>query len=216
MSEKLSKVLNEKENAVNERNILFYCRKGGQGKTTHAIGYAEHNNATYYTNDFDNGTPEIYGNLFEEGKLKELRPDQDIEIDDTDNNVFDFGGFIDKRVIDVAKFVDFCVVPICYQSSADLTPGVQTIIELQKHNENIVILINNTEKDLAKELEEQLKENFDYPIFVVSKSRIINRLADEGKTVFDLFSKGGLEKYMVRNLVPQLTSLYAYLNNQDN
>ena len=48
-----------------------------------------------------------------------------------ENNVFDFGGFLDNRIINVAKFVDCCVVPFFYQSKADLVPTIQTVIELE-------------------------------------------------------------------------------------
>ena len=39
---------------------FFYSIKGGQGKTTHAVGYAKHRGAVLVTNDIDTGTADIY------------------------------------------------------------------------------------------------------------------------------------------------------------
>ncbi len=50
-------------------NVLFYSRKGGQGKTTHAISYAHWCKRNYYTNDYGNATIETYQDLFDEGNL---------------------------------------------------------------------------------------------------------------------------------------------------
>ena len=40
--------------------------------------------------------------------------------------VIDFGGFIESRVIEAAKMADVTVVPLSYQSTADLMPAVKT------------------------------------------------------------------------------------------
>jgi MinD superfamily P-loop ATPase len=196
-------------------NVLFYSRKGGQGKTTHAVGYAHYSKSSLVTNDFGNSTVSIYKDLFSEEwqTITELKPDQqDVDVSEDRGNVFDFGGFMDSRVIAVAKFVDYCVVPIYYQSKADLSPSVQTIVELEKYNKNIVIVINNTEKKDAELLEESLQERFSYPIFTIPKSRFINRLPDEGKSVFQLSEEGGLNKHMLRNLLPRIEEFYSYLS----
>ena len=105
-------------------NILFYSRKGGQGKTTHAIGYAHYSKSNFYTNDYGNSTIEIFNPLFnEEVDFKELNPGENIKVKPKSSNVFDFGGFLDKRIISVAKYVDCCVIPIFYQSKTDLVPS---------------------------------------------------------------------------------------------
>lgn len=201
-------------------NILFYTKKGGQGKTTHAIGYAKYSNSTVYTNDYDNGTLEVYENLFDNNKLKPIKPGErieDIEISDNESLVFDMGGYVDSRISTIAKFVDLCVVPICYQSKADIVPAVQTINELEKYNKNIVILINNTEKQYVNAISDALKEKFTHKQFIVNKSKYINRLADENKTIFDLLNSGGLEKHFLsRALIPQINEFYNYIKKINN
>jgi len=192
--------------------VLFYTKKGGQGKTTHAIGYAKYSNSTLYTNDYNNGTLEIYGDIFPEGKLRPFAAGEEIEVDPDESLVFDMGGYVDNRIIQIARFVDICVVPIYYQSSADLVPSVQTILELEKYNKNIVILINNTERDYIDEVAQALKQKFKHKIFVIRRSRYINKLPDEGKTLFDLFGGGGLERYLLKKTLPQLKEFYNYLD----
>ncbi|MBU2531690.1 MAG: hypothetical protein KKB37_03030 [Alphaproteobacteria bacterium] len=41
--------------------------------------------------------------------------------------MIDFGGFVESRVIEAAKLADVTVVPLSYQSTADLMPAVKTI-----------------------------------------------------------------------------------------
>lgn len=194
-------------------NVMFYSRKGGQGKTTSAIGYTHHSGANYYTNDYGNSTIDIYSPLFGEGVLHEFKPGEKFKVDSSKSAVFDFGGFLDNRIIAVAKLVDVCVVPIFFQSAADLKPAVKTVVELGKYNKNIVILINNTEKDNVELLVEALSGKFDYEIFIVNRSRYIARLADEKKTVFQLAESGGVKKFQLRNLIPQVEKFYSYLDN---
>lgn len=192
-------------------NILFYSRKGGQGKTTHAIGYAHYTKSNFYTNDYGNSTIEIFKPLFENREIKEFKPGEKIEVEEGKNNVFDFGGFLDNRVVGVAKYVNYCVVPIFYQSKTDLVPAIQTIIELEKYNKNIVILINNTDKGYTQDIENALSKKFQHKIFIINKSKYIHRLSDENKTVFDLFNRGGLERHQLKTLIAQIKNFYQHL-----
>jgi len=117
-----------------------------------------------------------------------IAPGEEIKTPNNEHIVFDFGGWVESRVLQAAKMADVCVVPIYYQSTADLMPAVKTILTLEKHNDNIVILINNTAPAHTRELQSVLSQRFpNYRIFTINQSRYIARLADEGKTVFDLF-----------------------------
>ena len=92
-------------------------------------------------------------------------------------------------------------------------PAVKTVLALQKHAKRLVILINNTEGSFVPELKQVLSERFpDIPIFVVNRSRYIAKLADDGLTLFDLFSLGGLHAFALRNVIPQIKALYSHLD----
>jgi hypothetical protein len=109
------------------------------------------------------------------------------------------------------------VVPLYYQSTADLMPAVKTVLTLAKCTRNIVLLINNTEAANLDDLKAVLGQRFPaLPLFIVNRSKYIARLADEGQTVFDLFALGGLQKFALRNVLPQIRSFYDYLDNHQN
>lgn len=115
--------------------------------------------------------------------------------------------------MEAAKAASVCVVPLCYQSTADLMPAVKTVLTLQKYAKRLAIVINNTEAANVPSLQSVLSERFpEIPIFVINRSRYIAKLADEGMTLFDLFSLGGLHAFALRHVIPQIKALYAHLD----
>ncbi len=194
--------------------ILFYSIKGGQGKTTHAISYTKYKEALYLTNDFESGTLNIYQDIFKKNQLQVIGPKDNLNIPDNLDIVFDFGGWVDEKIKKITKMCDVVVVPLFYQSMADLLPCLKVVSSLSKYNHNIIVLINNTEtkdiEDLKETLNKKLPQN---KIFIINKSKYFIRLANEGKTIFDLSKESGLNKYILKNLVKQIKEFYKYLNN---
>lgn len=199
--------------------ILFYSVKGGQGKTTHAISFAKYKEALYITNDYESGTLDIYSEIFSENQLQIIKPETKLDfkgLKGIDNIVFDFGGWVDEKIESIAKNVDVIVVPIFYQSIADLMPCIKTVNSLSKYNKNIVILINNTDTNDIEDLQKHLKDKFsEFRVFVINRSKYINRLANDGKTIFDLSKEGGIVKFNLSRtgLTKQIKDLYNYLDN---
>ncbi len=193
--------------------ILFYSSKGGQGKTTHAISYAKHRGALYFTNDYESGTVEIYKDIFAEGQLRVIRNEDSLNLPAELDVVFDFGGWVDERIESIAKVCDVVVVPVYYQSMADLLPCIKTVNTLRELNNNVVILINNTDKKDAEDIKKGLNKKFtEHKIFVVNKSKFIPRLANDGKTIDRLASENALNRYLLSGLLSQLDELYNYLD----
>jgi hypothetical protein len=92
-------------------------------------------------------------------------------------------------------------------------PAVKTIRTLQAYAKRLVVVINNTEAVHVEDLKLVLAGRFpDILLFVVNRSRYIAKLADEGMTLFDLFSLGGLHAFSLRHVIPQIRELYAYLD----
>ncbi|TAA74128.1 MAG: hypothetical protein CDV28_1382 [Candidatus Electronema aureum] len=194
--------------------ILFYSSKGGQGKTTHAISYAKHRGALYFTNDYESGTVEIYKDIFPEDQLHIIRNEDSLNLPVDLDVVFDFGGWVDERIESIAKICDVLVVPLFYQSMADLMPCIKTVNTLKGLNENVVILINNTDKKDVDDLKKGLNKKFpERKIFVVNKSKFIPRLANEGKTIDRLSNENPLNRYLLSGLLSQLNEFYNYLDN---
>ena len=127
--------------------------------------------------------------------------------------VIDFGGFVESRIIEAAKLADITVVPLSYQSTADLMPAVKTVATIQEHCKSVILLINNTGPEHVADLEAVLAKRFPtVPVLVVSPSRYVRRLADDGLTIQEIAALGGLEAYQLRNILPQVDKLYALLD----
>ena len=169
------------------------------------------------TNDLDNGTADIYEAALPAGRIVTLEPGQSLAVVRARHKgkplVIDFGGFIESRVIEAAGMADVTVVPLSYQSNADLMPAVKTVSAIQPHCARIVILINNTAAEHVGQLEDVLRSRFPkVAVLVVNHSRYISRIADDGLTVFDIADLGGLERHQLRHILPQIETLYAYLD----
>ena len=169
------------------------------------------------TNDLDNGTADIYEAALPPGRIVTLQPGKSLasirERFKGKPLVIDFGGFVESRVIEAASMADITVVPLSYQSSADLTPAVKTVAAIQPHCADIDILINNTAPEHVKDLQYILAVRFPkMPVLVINHSRYISRIADDGLTVFDIADLGGLERFQLRHILPQVETLYHLLD----
>ena len=169
------------------------------------------------TNDLDTGTADIYEAALPAGRIVTLEPGQSLKsVRDRLKGkplVIDFGGFVESRVIEAATMANVTVVPLSYQSTADLMPAVKTVSALQPYCATIVILINNTEPVHVDELQGILSARFPtVPVLVINHSRYISRIADDGLTVFDIAALGGLERHQLRHILPQIERLYATLD----
>jgi hypothetical protein len=169
------------------------------------------------TNDLDNGTADIYEAALPASRIETLEPGQ--SLGDIARRckgqplVIDFGGFVESRVIEAASMADITVVPLSYQSTADLMPAVKTVATVQPYCANVVLLVNNTEPEHVEGLRQVLSTRFpDVPLLVINHSRYISRIADDGLTVFDIAALGGLEKFQLRHILPQVEALYALLD----
>jgi len=198
-------------------NTLFYSRKGGQGKTTHAVAYARHSGAHFLTFDYDNGTRGLYEAMLPDGYFHEIAPTSELVAYAGESHVFDFGGYLDERIIKTAKICDQCVIPIAFQSPAEIKPFIDTVSELSKHNKNIILLINNTDKEYLEELKEAISKNFDFPIFIIPKSKFISKLSVYQKTPIELFEGDEatlLQRHHLKNLAPAFREFYDYLSKE--
>lgn len=170
--------------------VLFYNAKGGQGKTTLAVHYALYTGSSFYTNEYKVGTEDLYKDLLTEEGRQPLRfnaiSSNDERLLIEDRSVFDFGGSLDGKVPAVARVCDLCVIPIHYQSKAELRPLFIMLSALAEFNRHILIVINNTETAFIPSLEAGLLKETSYPVKVVKHSAFMTYLANEGKTPFQL------------------------------
>ena len=151
--------------------------------------------------------------MFTGEQLKVIRNEDSLTLPAELDAVFDFGGWIDERTESIAEQFDVVVVPVCYQSKAELYPCVRMINTLNGLNSNVAVLINNTDTKEAPEVERVLRRNFPgNRIFIVNRSKFICRLADEGKTIGEIARENPLYKYNLKNLTAQLDEFHKYLD----
>ncbi|UQZ91405.1 hypothetical protein C4J81_19090 (plasmid) [Deltaproteobacteria bacterium Smac51] len=195
------------------KKVLFYNAKGGQGKTTLAVNYTIFSHSAFYTNEYKVGTEDLYKDKITQGKHPErfnviTKDDQKLAI--ADKSVFDFGGSLDGRIPAVARASDLCVIPIHYQSKAELRPLFIMLSAIAEFNKNILIVINNTESVFTDSLLEGLASETKYPIKVVRHSSFMTYLANDGLTPFELDIKGAPKKALT-NIQNQLSDLFNFI-----
>ena len=119
-------------------DVLFYNDLGRQGKSTLAYNYFDYQkrrgiSPKYVTNDMENISFPVK-KLVGEDNLVSVAAGEEISIDTDDHNIFDFGGYLDSRVVDVAGFVKCVIVPITYISNSELKITVKTIKALMDYS----------------------------------------------------------------------------------
>jgi hypothetical protein len=193
-------------------SILFYSPKGGQGKTTLAANYAIFSGADFYTNDYITGTKDLLAEKIGADKFHTIK-NSDFKFDVSKNSVFDFGGWLDGKLPAIIKYVDLCVIPICYQSLADLRPLYIAIQNICKINNNILIVINNTRRTYIESLYNEIARqiNGKFRIMTVRQSTFLTYLADVGKTPFEINTLVGVAKDSLVSVQQQLTELFQYI-----
>jgi MinD-like ATPase involved in chromosome partitioning or flagellar assembly len=191
--------------------VSFYTAKGGQGKTTLAVNYALRSDSHYYTNDYRSGTEDLFKSRFPEGKFHLITPEsKKLTTDDKEKVVFDFGGYIDDKIPPIIKKCDLVIIPIMYQSKADLRAFFLVVNAIEKYTNHILVVINNTELKLLDELKEGLNHTLEgkYPIKIIKRSSYITYLANEGVNPFDITGMGATKKSL-DSLQGQLIDLFT-------
>jgi len=193
--------------------VTYYNAKGGQGKTTLAVLYALFSNSHYYTNDYKSGTEDLFKDVLTSERFHIITP-QDKNVDIADKAVIDLGGFIDGKVPAILKASDLCVIPIFYQSKADLIAFFNVSTAITKWNQNLLFIINNSPQREADELLGIFRTGFEgrFPIRVVKHSTYMGYLANTGKTPFDLVETGVAAKAL-GVIQEQLKELFKFIEN---
>lgn len=188
---------------------------GRQGKTT--IAYTIYKTAKepyrYVTNDLENASIDLNKNIAPSDLI--YAPNGTvIDINPKDNIIFDFGWKPDDRLLSVAKYVDVILVPISYVTKAELILSLKNINALRKVNENIIVIVNNTETIDVKTVKMALDIVLpDLDIFVINRSRYIHRLPNENKTVFEVANENKWDGAKLnQKIIPQFLQIFDRLD----
>jgi len=190
---------------------------GRMGKTTIAYNIYKTSKEPfkYVTNDLENASIDLEENI-EKDLLFHFPNDTKIDMNFSGNIIFDFGGKPDDRLMAIAESVDVIIVPLSYQSDSELELTVKNLNTLIEVNNNIILIINNTDKADAKRIKTALKFNPQFKkikVLEINHSKYIRRLANDNQTVFEVAeaNKGDATR-LNKAIIPQFKELFSTLN----
>lgn len=198
------------------RKILLYSLKGGQGKTSIACALSLELNWPVITNDVHSPLEEI---LPEEMVLK-LEPNDELPSADElgadtkeESLIFDFGGYLDPRIITALEISDVVIIPVSdFGKKLDTQGFISSIAEAESYNKNIVIVLNKMrEEDAAAVRSELKKHKYSYPIFELRKSEAVEKMLNEKKSISGIVKEGGLLGWTYRGINNDFTKLINYI-----
>lgn len=187
--------------------IMVYNLKGGQGKTCIALHLALSAGFALVTNDPLSPVQEV----LESGRFIKLKPGDPLPKFNADADIiFDWGGYADRRATEVLRQVEYVLVPTIPEF-IDLQVSVDSIGEIERFNNNIVIVVNQTLKGDFERATDVLGKIFTYPVFQLKKSRSIPNVFHERKSVFDMVREGGAKRYHFQAVADQLQEVMNFI-----
>lgn len=180
----------------------IYNPKGGTGKTTLSFSLCLDLDYYYSTNDTINSS--IVLNNYE--KVIDTITNKDL---DNKNIIFDGGGFIDKKILNILKISNKIIIPI-ETDLTSLSTFEQVIEELQEINHNIYVVINKVDnkndlKDTLTYLKSKGIDNSN--IFEIRKTRLFKRVLSDSVGVNELLKDNKLNQYLYNKVYKEYTKL---------
>lgn len=181
--------------------ISIINKKGGVGKTPFAFSIAKDLGLFLQSND-NSIIEQIYPNM---AKIS-LTPKE------IDNCVYDFGGFVEKGILDIAKSSDVIIIP-CTSSYNALLRTSETLNELKNINQNLCVLITDYKDDKEKQqMIDVLNENFsDISYFYFKFSKIIDNSMTGGFSFKELYEENSLSRLSYANFYKEYQRLLDFI-----
>ncbi|MDR0423056.1 MAG: hypothetical protein LBH46_00520 [Rickettsiales bacterium] len=193
--------------------IVIFNLKGGQGKTSIAVNLALTLNAGIITND-------VYSPL--ESVLSQnqfIRIEKDEEFPDIDEsnsiNIYDLGGWIDERAIGLFKEADLIIVPMI-NSFLDNQTTINTLEEVKKYNDRVIIVVNRTTKNdfaEAKSLMENFYKKDEFVFFEIKQTTAFKKIFEKTKSINSIMEEDKLLAYSYRELQQQFQQIVDFIKN---
>lgn len=184
--------------------ISVINKKGGVGKTPFAFSIAKDLDMFLQSND-NSIIESIYPNKSKISK----------ELILLDNCVYDFGGFVEKGIIEILKGSDFIIIP-CTHLFNSMLRTIESINEIQSFNKNIIVLITDYKDEKDKNLiEETLTENLsDLSFYYFKHSKIVDNAMIKGFSFTELYNENTLSKLAYTNFFSEYEKLLNELRQK--
>ena len=180
----------------------IYNVKGGTGKTTLSYSICLDLGYYYSTNDTINSS--VVLNNYD--LVLDTITNKDIE---EKNIVFDAGGFIDKKILNILNISNKIIIPL-ETDLTSLSTFEQIIEELLEVNSNIYVVINKVDnkndlKDTITYLKSKGIDNSN--ILQIRKTRVFKRVLSDSIGIKQLLKDNKLNQYLYSKVYKEYTKL---------
>ena len=188
--------------------VTVYHIKGGVGKTRIALNLA-------LTLDFGVITNDVYSvvkNVLPASRHKILNAGQPLpQIPPEIPIVFDLGGFADERAIEALRQSQFVLTPLLSEKE-DLQTVLDFINEIQKYNENIIIIVNKTKKGEFPNVK-KVCQNFypKTPVFEIKESKVMSLVVKHKLSIKQIARQNKLHKRHYDKVAEQFDAIIKYM-----
>jgi MinD-like ATPase involved in chromosome partitioning or flagellar assembly len=190
-----------------KKKFIVWTIKGGDGKTSIAAEIALRLDLPIITNE-PYTTLDI---IFSEERLLQLKRDEAVPYYEGCGMMFDFGGYIDDRVIDALKQCDFVLVPTIPEIS-DIQILLNSVVEIQKYNKNIVVIVNKTESDKDVDVVKNALDNIGkFPIFEIKKTRGLPNIYVEKKSISQMVKESKISAWHYGKVDKQFEEIVNFI-----
>lgn len=193
--------------------IVIFNIKGGQGKTSLAINLAFALNGGVITNDIYSPLETVLPeNRFVKVGLNEQFPD--IE-EDNAYIIYDLGGWIDVRCVKLLQEADLIIIPVI-NDYINNQVALNTIEEVKKYNEKILIVANRTEKNDYNEIKTLITHFYQdqFEVLELKKSTAFSKIFAKSKSIDEIIKEDKLLAFAYREFIEQLQNIVDFINKK--
>ena len=207
-------------------NLCIYSFKGGVGKSSIALNLALEFDAGIITNDISKPLKNVLG----EDRVLQISPGKEFpKIKEKMKLIYDLGGYADSRAVEQLKTADLVIVPTYRNESPDLSTCIESLEEVKRYNNNILVIANRCKKDDLSHIRNTLSELFDFPILPLNESTALQRVFGEwdktgDKPVYNpnnqkhsisqLANNNKLLAHSYRNVIPQFEEIITFVKDK--